>query len=66
MSLINSKFLLNKYIDSKISYLESPMDSHNIDSNVLLQFVSQGEGGIEEGSALQQKYLHKHRVTHTK
>lgn len=42
------------------------MDSHNIDSNVLLQFVSQGEGGIKEGSALQQKYLHKHRVTHTK
>lgn len=41
------------------------MDSHN-KCNVLRQFVSQGEGGIKEGSALQQKYLYKHGVTHIK
>lgn len=61
MSLIYSEVLLSKYSDSKISYLGSPMDS-----NVLLQFVSQGEGGIKEGSALQQKYLYKYGVTQTK
>lgn len=41
------------------------MDSHS-KPNVLLQFLSQGEGGIKEGCAPQQKYLCKHGVTHFK
>lgn len=64
MSFINSKLLLNTVIEK--SPIEDDPGTLTTELMCCSSLCHKGKGGIKDGSALQQKYLYKHEVTHIK